>query len=143
MTTLMRRFSVRGLRLYNPHETQHRLIYAANSREVFPEKLEKYLPNLQRKLADRQGLFVYLGFVEGDYLNQHVNSERTNFSFPLTRDTADGLFEETTLEAIRHAALGCVSTDLQPFLQEINTEKRAAISSYINTEGPQYRPLAR
>jgi hypothetical protein len=136
-------FSVRGLRLYNPHETQHRLIYAADSREVFPEKLEKYLPNLQRKLADRQGLFVYLGFVEGDYLNQHVNSERTNFSFPLTRDTADGLFEETTLEAIRHAVLECVSADLQPFLHEINTEKRAAISSYINTEGPQYRPLAR
>jgi hypothetical protein len=39
-------FTLRGLRLYNPHETHHRLIYAANSREVFPERLEKYLPNL-------------------------------------------------------------------------------------------------
>ena len=36
-------FTLKGLRLYNPHETQHRLIYAANSREVVPEKLDKYL----------------------------------------------------------------------------------------------------
>jgi hypothetical protein len=136
-------FTLRGLRLYNPHETQHRCIYAANFREVIAEKLDKYLPNLQRKLADSEGAFVYLGFIEGDYLNQHVNSERTTFSFPLNRDTTDELFDEITLEAIRTAALGCVSADLQPFLQEINTEKRTAINSYISTEGPQYRPLTR
>ena len=136
-------FTLRGLRLYNPHETHHRLIYAANSREVFPEKLEKYLPNLQRKLADGDGGFAYLGFVEGDYLNQHVNSERTNFSFPLSQDTTDELFDDITLDAIRNAALACVSEDLQPFLQEINTEKRAAINSYITAEAPQYRSLAR
>jgi len=136
-------FILRGLRLYNPHETQHRFIYAANFREVFAERLEKYLPNLQRKLADSEGSFAYLGFIEGDYLNQHVNSERTAFSFPLNRDNTDELFDEITLEAIRTAALACVSADLQPFLQEINTEKRAAIDSYISTEGPQYRPLAR
>jgi len=66
-------FTLMGLRLYNPHETQHRLIYAANSREVVPEKLDKYLPNLQKKLTDEAGPFAYLGFVEGEYLNQHLN----------------------------------------------------------------------
>ena len=44
---------------------------------------------------------------------------------------------------IRDAALGCVSNDLQPFLEEINTEKRTSINSYITEEAPQYRPLAR
>jgi hypothetical protein len=136
-------FILRGLRLYNPHETHHRLIYAANSREVFPEKLEKYLPNLQRTLADSDGGFAYLGFVEGDYLNQHVNGERTNFSFPVTPDATDELFDDITLDAIRNATLACVSEDLQPFLQEINTEKRTAINTYIAAEAPQYRPLAR
>jgi hypothetical protein len=135
-------FTLRGLRLYNPHETQHRLIYAANSREVVPEKLDKYLPNLQKKLTDEGGPFAYLGFVEGEYLNQHVNGERTNFSFP-TDKTTDGMFDEITLDAIRDGALGCVSSDLQPFLEEINTEKRTAINSYITQEAPEYRPLAR
>jgi hypothetical protein len=135
-------FTLKGLRLYNPHETQHRLLYAANSREVFPEKLDKYLPNLQKRLADEGGQFAYLGFVEGEYLNQHVNGERTNFSFPTDR-SEDGMFEEITLDAIRDGALGCVSSDLQPFLEEINTEKRTTITNYITEEAPQYRPLAR
>jgi hypothetical protein len=136
-------FTMRGLRLYNPHETHHRLIYAANSREVIPEKLEKHLPNLQRNLTDTEGTFAYLGFVEGEYLNAHVNGERTNFTFPASRETTDDLFDDITLEAIRKPALGYVSADLEPFLQEINTEKRTAINNYIATEGPQYRPLTR
>ena len=135
-------FTLRGLRLYNPHETQHRLLYAANSREVFPEKLEKHLPNLQKKLTDDGGAFVYLGFVEGEYLNQHVNSERTTFSFPVDRNT-DELLDEITLDSIREAALTRVSSDLQPFLEEINTEKRTIINAYITQEAPQYRPLVR
>ncbi|MBZ5500260.1 MAG: ATP-binding protein [Acidobacteriia bacterium] len=135
-------FTLKGLRLYNPYETQHRLIYAANSREVFPERLDKYLPNLQRKLTDEGRPFAYLGFVEGEYLNQHVNGERTNFSFP-TDKAIDGMFDEITLDAIRDGALGCVSNDLEPFLEEINTEKRTTINSYITEEAPQYRPLAR
>ena len=135
-------FTLRGLQLHNPHETQHRLIYAANSREVVTEKLDKYLPNLQKKLTDKDGPFAYLGFVEGEYLDQHVNGERTNFSFPTDRTAAE-ILDEITLDAIRDAALLCVSQDLQPFLEEINTEKRTNINNYISQEAPQYRPLAR
>lgn len=136
-------FTMRGLRLYNPYLTHHRLLYSANSREVFPEKLEKYVPNLQKWLTDDSGAFVYLGFVEGEYLNQHVNSERTNFSLPVDHNTADGLFHEITLDSIREAALTCVSSDLQPFLEEINTEKLTIINTYITQEAPQYRSLVR
>jgi len=32
---------------------------------------------------------------------------------------------------------------LRPFLEEINTEKRAAITTYINQEAPEYRSLVR
>lgn len=135
-------FTLKGLRLYNPHETQHRLLYAANSREVLADKLEKHLPNLQRRLTDDTGAFAYLGFVEGEYLNQHVNSERTNFSFPLDRNS-DELLDEITLDVIRDATLEHISSDLQPFLEEINTEKRATINGYITQDAPQYRPLVR
>ena len=76
-------------------------------------------------------------------LNQHVNGKRTNFTFPVSRDSTDEMFDDITLDGIRGPALDCVSADLQPFLQEINTEKRTAINNYITTEGPQYRPLTR
>jgi hypothetical protein len=111
-------FTLRGLRLYNPHETHHRMLYAANSREVIAERLDKYLPNLQKRLIDSDGAaFVYLGFIEGEYLDQNVNGERTNFSFPSGDDrSTDAMFGEIALNAIRDGALGCVSIDLQPFL---------------------------
>src|SRR5207248_194213 len=64
--------------------------------------------------------------------------------FPTGDDrSTDGMFGEITLNAIRDGALVCVSADLQPFLEEINTEKEAAINSYIAQEAPQYRPLVR
>lgn len=137
-------FTLTGLRLFNPHEMQHRLLYAANFREVFAERLDKYLPNLQKKrLSDSEGnKFVYLGFVEGEYLDQNANSERTGFTFPAERNS-DGLFDEITMDAIRNAAVGCVSLDLKPFLEEINTEKRANINAYIAEDGPQYRAMVR
>ena len=137
-------FTLTGLRLYNPHEMQHRLLYAANFREVFAEKVEKYLPNLQKKrLIDGEGnKFVYLGFVEGEYLDQNVNSERIGFTFPVER-SSDALFDEITFDAIRSESVACVSLDLLPFLEEINIEKRASINSYIAQEAPQYRPLVR
>lgn len=139
-------FTLTGLRLYNPHEMQHRLLYAANFREVLAEKLEKYLPNLQKKRLIEPGgeKFVYLGFVEGDFLDQRVNGERTNFTFPANGERdSETLFDEPTLENIRDAALNCVSDDLKPFLEEINTEKRATINAYITEQAPQYRPLRR
>jgi hypothetical protein len=139
-------FKFTGLRLYDPHEMQHRLLYAANFREVLAEKLEKCLPNLQkRRLVESDGRkFVYLGFVESEYLDQRVNNERTAFNFPEeeSRDSGD-LFAEPSLAGIRDAAVGCVSQDLEPFLDEINTEKRSKISTYIAQEAPEYRPLVR
>lgn len=135
-------FQLKGLRVHNPHEMHHRLIYAANAREVFPEKLDKHIPNLQKRLNDEDGSFVYLGFVEGAYLDEHVNSERTNFSFPLEHN-ADEMFDEITLEAIRKEALSGVGNDLQPFLEEINSEKRSIINTYVEKEAPQYRALTR
>ena len=135
-------FTLKGLRLYRSQEQDHRLLFAANSREVTSDKLDKHLLNLQKKLTDSTGPFAYLGFVEGDYLNQHVNGERTGFSFPIERNNG-GLLDEITLDAIRETALLSVSADLKPFLEEINTEKRADIENYIRQESPEYRPLAR
>jgi hypothetical protein len=131
-------FRMRGLRLYGPHEVNHRLLFAAHSREVLHEKLEKHLPNLQKKLADEHGPFMYLGFVEGAHLDRYVNNERTGFNFP----AEDSAFYPVSLASIRAAALPFVSADLEPFLADINIVKRAALDTFIN-DAPQYRPLRR
>jgi len=130
-------FRLKGLKFYNPQEAQHRLIYAANSREVFPERLDKFLPNLQKTLSDDGRPFVYLGFLQGDYLDQNVNSERTQFSFP-TDDASEPLLKEISLETLRRAALARIEKDLSSYFTEINKVKRELITEYINTEAPEY-----
>jgi len=133
-------FRLRGLHLHGPHAKEHRLLYAANFREVTHENLERYLPNLQKTLTDDSGVFVYLGFLEGEYFDRSVYNERTAF---VTASEGGDLFGDITIPAIRTAALPFIRADLEPFLTEIKTAKRATIDNYISQEAPQYRPLRR
>jgi hypothetical protein len=134
---------------------------------VITERLASFLPNLRSRLADAEhGSFAYLAFIQGGYLDEKVNTERTDFSIPrdsvvqtneatggLTsavrfteppggQNTAFDLFgDEISLKAIRDAALVAVTGDLKPYLEEINSAKEAALTRYIAEEAPQYRPL--
>jgi hypothetical protein len=149
-------FTLSGFRLRGALANHHELVYAAHYREVITERLSKFLPNLRNKLQEQDsGSFYYLAFVQGEYLNEKVNSERTDFSIskespPQDRaETSDphqagddDLFaDEISLKAIRNAALAEIGEDLKPFLDEINTQKTVALASYIDQDGPQYRVL--
>ena len=55
-------FTLHGFRLTTPRVSKHKLVYAANQRGVVSENLDKFVPNLNRRLPDQQGnTFVYLG----------------------------------------------------------------------------------
>jgi len=148
-------FTLSGFRLHGALADHHELVYAAHFREVITERLAKFLSNLKSKLNNADNAsFYYLAFVQGQFLNDKVNSERTDFSIPketaaADRDTsssAEGaspeLFtDEISLKAIREGALAAVTEDLKSFMDAINTQKEAALSSYIAEDGPQYRVL--
>jgi hypothetical protein len=151
------KFTLSGFRLQGALADHHELVYAAHFREVISERLAKYLPNLKNRLSDpdHPGGFYYLAFVQGQFLNDKVNNERTDFSIPkemtpAERTTAgDGLIDappelftdDISLKAIRDAALATVDEVLRPFLDEINAQKEVALTSYIAEDGPQYRVL--
>ena len=76
-------FTLSGFRLRGALADHHELVYAAHFREVITERLAKFLPNLKNKLNDPDNAsFYYLAFVQGQFLNDKVNSERTDFSIP-------------------------------------------------------------
>ncbi len=151
-------FTLSGFRLRGALADHHELVYAAHFREVIMERLSRFLPNLRNKLseADNPG-FYYLAFVQGQLLDEKVNNERTDFSIPreiapaadcieasaINPEGAPGdLFAaEISLKAIREGALAAICEDLGPFLDEINSQKEAALTSYIAEDGPQYRVL--
>jgi hypothetical protein len=94
-----------------------------------------------------------LAFVQGRYLNEKVNSERTDFSIPKDgaeraasipasdASTSELFPDEITLSAVREGALAGIRDDLKVFIDEINSQKEVALNSYVAEEGPQYRVL--
>lgn len=148
-------FTLSGFRLRGALANHHELVYAAHFREVITERLTKFLPNLRNKLSEADGAgFYYLAFVQSGLLDDKVNNERTDFSIP--RETTRGdradpsisdepdseLFaDEISLKAIRDGALATISEDLKSFIDEINTQKENALTSYVAEDAPQYRVL--
>jgi hypothetical protein len=145
------KFSLSGFRLRGAVAVHNEIIYGATFREVFSERLARYLPNLRSRLVDSErGAFVYLAFIQSPFLDEHVNNERTDFSIPRdpVRDTdvewdngADLYADVISLKEIRDAAVLAITEDLKPYLDEINAFKTSAVTNFVSQEGPQYRVL--
>ncbi len=142
-----RHFQIDGFRLTAPRASKHRLIYAANQRDVLTEMLEQHIPNLSGRLLDKDGKsFVYLAVVQGDYLNEKVNNFRTDFE--LKDDTDEAQVElmvddDLRRSDIRDKCVEYIEADLLDLINDLNKTKADRIISYVRTEAPQYKPMLR
>jgi len=147
-------FSIIGFRLTEPRSSRHRLIYCADDRAVTDEKLDRYIPNMAGRLHDELGnSFVYLAVVTGAYLNEHVNTARTEFIGEQAEDAesdsdaepAQGslLPPELKRSEIREECLKYVQGDLASILGDINANKLKRIENYVSQDAPHYRILLR
>ncbi|MDX0604980.1 hypothetical protein GOD78_28185 [Sinorhizobium medicae] len=141
-----RTFTIHGFRLTAPRASKHKLIYAANSRGVLSEMLDKFVPNLSTKLQNVDGKsFAYLAVVQGDYLNDKVNNFRTDFE--MSEDTEEELLGPVSGEIrrseIRDASIDFIEQDLANLIATLNDLKTQKIMSFVQTDAPQYKPLLR
>jgi hypothetical protein len=140
-------FTLHGFRLTTPRVTKHKLVYAANRRGVVSENLDKFVPNLNRRLTDEHGnSFVYLGFVQSKFLSEHVNPARTDFELePIEDDDAEPILplEKPGIRRadIRDKCIECIHADLAKVIRTINEEKEQRIWEYVATDAPQYKIL--
>jgi len=142
-------FTMRGFRLTTPRVSKHKLVYAANRCGVVSENLDKFVPNLNRRLPGEHGTsFVYLGLVQSPYLSDHVNPARTDFDLETTDDddaeqAALALEEGLRRTDIRDECIKCIQDDLAKVIKTINEEKEERIRQYVQTDAPQYKILLR
>jgi hypothetical protein len=138
-------FLVLSIRLYRAESSEHKLHYCAQNREVYSEKLSKYIPDLadSRKLKDEKGhLFTYVVYVLGKYLDERVNSERTDFHIIKNAEDDDiDFFTEIAMNELREKVLNVIKNYLEPFLSDIREHKEEQIRRYVFSNAPQYRPL--
>lgn len=136
-------FKLHGFKIFGDKHAVHKLVYLAHNREVMAEDLRKYVANLQKRIPyPPKGNFVYVGFIEGDYLDNNVSNDRSEFFFPKTKNEDDfELVEEICLSDIRDKAIEGVKNDLTDYLGEIDQEKERIVRDFINQEAPQYKVL--
>ncbi len=138
-TSLNRKFEVHNLRVSPTHQSGHKLHFCADNRAVKTENLAGKVPNLLGTLHDSEGkAFSYSGFVSGEYLNEFVNSERTDFSIPKEDSLLEPGWNTLLQEASEQAA-----TYLAPFTESAKKEKERRVSAYVREKAPQYRPLVK
>lgn len=96
------------------HDAGHRLNFCAHKRTVRSENLGARIPNLTSSLKDpaTDKSFVYCGYVSGDYLDDTVSLERTEF-------------EETTELEGRLAEIVCNQIPWVESVQFLNSGSKA------------------
>jgi hypothetical protein len=131
-------FIIHNLRVDPEYQPQHRLYFCAHKRAVHQENLSGKVPNLSETLLDEDRVpFVYAGYVSGEYLDENVNPERTEFQIPKEQ----GLRQELAWDTLLAQSSGAASDYLEPYTAPIKIEKEERIKSFVQGKAPQYRPL--
>lgn len=119
----------------------HELHLCANNREVKSVDLYKKISNLEKgkKLPTEDGDVYYVGYLAGDFLDESINVERSEFEFedlPVMGDNRGASEEE-----IVDAAVEMIKVYLKTDLDKVGTEKRKQIDRLVQATRPQYRLL--
>ncbi|MGI6018823.1 MAG: hypothetical protein ACOX8M_08535 [Marvinbryantia sp.] len=115
---------------------KHELHLCANHREVKSYSLSTYIPDMKKKLVSGENAYYYVGYLAGEYLDEAVNTERSDFDF-----TDGPLFGDTKEPEIIDAAVGYIRTYLSDELTKVADEKKTQIDMLVKTKRPQYRLL--
>lgn len=117
----------------------NKLYLCADNRNVSHIDLRKHIPNLQSNISTDGGKKKwYFAYLTSEYLNENVNSERTEFNFP-NEDKTDMGFTDISLATLTKKTVDIISAFLEKDLEKIEKEKRERIDQYIFTKAPKYR----
>ena len=117
----------------------HKFLYCAHNRVVKEEGVSKYIEDLRFQINPDNGIgFFYQIFVVGEYLNENVNQERTNFDFKIEDDEEELDIQEISLAKIRKETTLCVEDLLKDFLQITRKQKLESYYPIIESEYPNY-----
>ncbi len=118
----------------------HKFHYCAHNRVVKEEGVSKYIEDLRFQINPEVGIgYFYQIFIIGEYLNENVNEERTNFDFKTDDNEEEELdFEEISLAKIRKETIATVEELLKDFLQITRQQKLESYYPIIETEYPNY-----
>jgi len=134
-------FKIQHLRLYSGDSNQqHSYHLCANNRDVSQVKLSNKIPSLIRKLVDEKGeAFYYKCYIEGNYLDERANSQRTSFTFP--RDGELALNGDITKSDLINELLVSTKNHLGTHLDKLFDKITQKAERLVGEKYPEYRSI--
>ena len=134
------KFDITHVKVRVARNKPHTIGYCAAGRLVREENITGKIPGLYRAITDSDGQFTYMAYLTGEYLDQHVTNERIHFNIS---ETTEGLFGDTEISYndIRTAVFPRITEYLQESLEDILSEGREKVETFVATKAPKYRPL--
>jgi hypothetical protein len=117
---------------------EHRVFYVANGRVVETRSISSdKIANLPSKLQIEDEEYIYVGYVESPYLDEHVNQSRFTFDFPETTE-GEELFKQIDWQSIEGKVDASIGNYLVNFLEQTKNDKEEKIKQFINEKAPNY-----
>ena len=133
-------FELTHVKLLNTISSIHNLAYCASSRLVKEENINGKVPGLFGRIDDGENDFVYTCYVNSEFLDERVRTERTDFDFG---DEGENLFDPDSprISEVRSAILDEVRDYLKDYLEKNKAKAKARVESFVADTAPRYRPI--
>lgn len=120
----------------------NKVILTAHRREVTNRPLHNYVPEFKETLLDiengKQKNYTIRSYVIGKYLDDHVDTERGNFSLS---HTEDDLFTDISVERIEREASVITKKFFKEHIQEKFQVKKQKVLDYVSKVAPWNKSL--
>lgn len=131
-------FKLNIVELYKS-KLDNKIHYCANTREVSNDKISIDIPEFDNYLTDKKGeSFSIAIYVEGEYLDNNVNDERTNIAFVKGNDI--DFPNETTQEELRKYITDILSKDFAEQIEKLSKIRVEKVKTFVDRH-PRYKQL--
>lgn len=130
-------FNLTLVKLYSDR-IDNKIHYRANTREVTDDKFSIEIPELDSFLTDANGKkFSIAAYVEGGFLDDNVNDERTTISFSKGEIKFD---DQTTQEELRKAVTDIIQEEFSDQIELLSAKRVAKVQEFVS-QHPRYKQL--
>lgn len=130
-------FNLSLVKLYS-NKVDNKIHYCANTREVIFDKISIDIPEMDNFLYDKEGVpFSIAVYVEGDFLNNNVNDERTTIAFTRGEITFP---DETTQEELRQKITDLIHSEFKNQIEKLSKTRYTKVQEFVS-QHPRYKQL--
>lgn len=135
------KFKLTILKWYEHEEiSSHQLRLCAHHRDVEEINLKTIFPDLAGKITDQESSEEYflVAYLEGDYLDNNVNDERTDIAF-----SKDQMFDQELIKKadLMNAIRNVLSEKFGSEITSFTIRKIQHITEFVEQKAPQYKYL--